>query len=207
MSYKLDNLQSFHAEMKKLNVSIATFDFTYNEVSCACLFEADYEKGFSLTFFKTISGESLKLPVLPGYRLNTYIEDPDFYRYFWNFFQLNKRDGGFTMSSFFENLNRKIPQHFSIENNLDRPLLAKQYDTEEKDRPYFLGFINWQILRAKNPKVKGSRSDVNLKKTEILYPQIYKATKNYDISVRYTAIDNPNIKNFTNLLKDSFHDN
>lgn len=207
MSYKLENLQSFHIGMKKLGVSIATFDFVYNKVSCACLFEANYEKGFSLTFFKTISGETLKLPVLPGYRVSTYIEDPDFYNYFWDFFQLQQKNGGFTMKNFFENLNQKIPLYFNLNRNLDKPILAKKYDTEEKERPYFLGFINWQVLRAKNPELKGSRSEANLEKTKILYPQIYQATKDYDISIRYTDIDSPNAQKFKKLLKKSFHDN
>lgn len=205
MAYKLENLQLFHLGMKKLGVNIATFDFKYKQTIFACLFEANYEKGFSLTFFKPISGESLKMPILPGYLVSTFIEDRDLYTYFWTFFQLEARNGGFTMQSFFERLNQSIPSTFEINKNLDRPLISRKYDTEDKERPFFLGFINWQMLRAKNPEAKGSRSETNLEKTKLLYPQIYKAIKDYDISVRYTHIDNPNAQEFKKLLSNSFH--
>lgn len=207
MAVKLENLQLFHSGMKQLGVSIATFDFKYKQTVFACLFEANYEEGFSLTFFKPISGETLLIPILPGYLVNTFIEDHNLYTYFWNFFQLEVKNGGFTMQSFFEHLNQAIPPKFNINKNLNRPLISRKYDTEDKERPYFLGFINWQMLRAKNPEVKGSRSETNLEKTKLLYPQIYQAIKDYDISVRYTDIDNPNAQSFQKLLNTNFHNN
>lgn len=205
MTYKLQNLQLFHLGMKKLGVHIATFDFTYKNIVYSCLFEANYEEGFSLSFFKQITGDSLKIPILPSYLVNTYIEDRELFTDFWNFFQLQAKDGGFTMESFFERLNKSIPSKFEINKNLNRPLISKKYVTEDKERPYFLGFINWQTLRAKNPEVRGSRSETNLEKTKILYPQIYQAIKDYDISVRYTDIANPNAIEFENLLNNSFY--
>lgn len=53
--------------------------------------------------------------------------------------------------------------------------------------------------------MRGSRSKTNLEKTKILYPQIYQAIKDYDISVRYTDIANPNAIEFENLLNNSFY--
>lgn len=204
MSFVLNHLRLLHQEMKLVPVTIATFDFEYNRITCSCIFEADYSNGFSITFFKTISGEALKLPVRKGYMMDSYIENPGLYSRFWNYFNLDAKDGGFTMKSFYEKLNHSIPQTFNIKRNYDRPLLAKQYNTEKKDRPYFLGFKNWKIIKAKNPETKGTRSEENLKKTERLYPLIYEATKNYDISVRYTDHDTHKDDHFKKLLDDSF---
>jgi hypothetical protein len=205
MSFVIEHLRFLHQEMKLIPVTIATFDFEYNEINCSCIFETDYTEGFSITFFKIITGESLKLPVHRGYMMDTYIENKELYFKFWKYFDLKAKNGEFSMNSFYERLNQSVPQKFSMKKNYNRPVLAEKYDTEKKDRPYFLGFKNWKIIKAKNPNAKGTRSAENLNKTKRLYPLIYEATKNYDISVRYTDHDSHKDEKFEALLHSSFN--
>ena len=200
---KLENLQMFHHGMKEIGARVATFDFEYNDISCSCIFQADYDKGFSLNFFKLISGDSLELKIHPGYRIDTFIEDEELYKKFWKFFDMKVADGGFTMRSFVENLDHSIPQTFNPDINIDRPVIAKKYDVEEKERPYFLGFKNWEVLRLKNPNLKGKRSKENLEKTQNMYPLIYEAIKDFDISVLYTDRDIKKDTSFKSILKES----
>ncbi|WP_289460979.1 hypothetical protein [Enterococcus faecalis] len=64
---KLPNLKKLHWSMKKLDLLVDVFDFSYNKVDCSILFNPDYKTGFSLTFFKKKNAHILKLPVQPGY--------------------------------------------------------------------------------------------------------------------------------------------
>ncbi|MCJ1989095.1 DUF6037 family protein [Lactococcus carnosus] len=205
MGFILKHLRLLHQEMKLVPVTASTFDFEYNKISCSCIFEANYLNGFSITFLKKLSGEDLELPVRKGYIMDSYIENQELYFKFWRYFNLKASSGDFSMTSFYQSLNQYIPKTFNIRQNYNRALLVKQYNVEKKDRPYFLGFKNWKVIKAKNPETKGTRSEENLDKTKLLYPLIYEATKNHDISVRYTDRNIQKDVDFKALLDESFN--
>lgn len=186
---KLKRLQSFHNSMRLYKTSVGTFDFEFNKVQCACLFEADYKKGFSITFFKKITAENISLPILPGYNISTYIKPRELFIDFWSFFGFEKGNGTSHMTNFFKTFEATIPTTFSPKKNIKREVIVKKYNLEERDKPYFQGFVNWSIHNAKYPDKPRHRNPENLEKTKLLYPEIYEAIKEHDISVRYTAFE------------------
>lgn len=198
---KLTRLQLFHKSMRIYKTNVGTFDFEFNNVQCACLFEADYDKGFSITFFKKFSAENISLPIAPGYNIATYIKPKELFIKFWTFWGFKNREGSSYMRNFFKTFEASIPSTFSPQKNIERKIIIKKYNLEEDDKPYFQDFINWSVHNAKYPEKPCHRNPNNLEKTRLLYPQIYEAIKEYDISVRYTSFEQE--KNIPKLLNQS----
>lgn len=181
---KLPNLKKLHWSMKKLDLLVDVFDFSYNEVDCSILFNPDYKTGFSLTFFKKKNAHVLKLPVQPGY--NLIIENENFHA-FCRFFEIKREKGAFSIIDFFEYLNSKIPTK-SIPNTTDqRKIISSLIPIDDSEKIYFDHLINWEKARAKNPELKKGRDPKNLEKTRLLYPEIYQEIKDFDISVAYSS--------------------
>ena len=65
-----------------------------------------------------------------------------------------------------------------------------KYDKIDSDNDgiFPVGIINWEVVHAKNPKLPNGayhRTNKNLSKTRQLYPAIYLATKDMDITIKY----------------------
>ena len=64
---------------------------------------------------------------------------------------------------------------------------------------YPIGITNWEVVHAKNPQLLENtyhRSTKNLNKTKELYPKIYEATKNMDITIIYETEANDNTEKY-----------
>ncbi|EPH77107.1 hypothetical protein D929_00176 [Enterococcus faecalis 02-MB-P-10] len=181
---KLPNLKKLHWSMKKLDLTVDVFDFSYNEVDCSILFNPDYSTGFSLTLFKKKNALVLKLPVNPGY--NLVIENENF-NAFCRFFEIKHEKGAFSIIEFFSYLNSKIPTKASKNTPRQREIISSLLTIDDSQKLHFDHFINWEKARAKNPKLKKGRNTKNLEKTRLLYPEIFKEIKNFDISVAYSS--------------------
>lgn len=175
--------------MKQLSISVDVFEYQYNNISCSCIFKPDYQEGFSITFVKKSTGTIMKLFIKPGYDLQ--INGRDF-SVFCNFFEIGRGKGVFSMKDFINHFNNHIPIKPSDFSPEKRKLVSKVFKVEESDKVFFDYLINWDKIRAQNPNITSSRSKKNLDKTKMLYPEIYKEIKNYDISVAYSTIE----KNF-----------
>lgn len=200
--FKLENLRQLHKEMKKDNLEVSIFDFEYNEVPCAVLFNADYTSGFSVTFFKKSSGRLLKIAVHTGYLLDIQ----PIFKELYPFFELKRGKGQFSIKEFVEYFNVKIPPKPAIPSNSQKEILGKLTNIEESEKIYFKGFINWEKVRIENPTNKKGRTKENLEKTRVLYPDIYAEIKNHDISVKYTSNFKESEKYPMQLLKKELTD-
>lgn len=180
---KLTNLKTLHIEMKKIGVSVETFDYSYNNQDCSVIFYPDYTNGFYLVFFKKKNASKLKLPIKKGYDLILLGQD---FTNFWNFFEIGAEKGKFKIKDFYEHLNKKIPTVATKINSNDRMLIQKTIPIDDEENIFFKNLINWEKARIKNPNLNKGRDPKNLEKTKILYPNIYEEIKNFDISVAYT---------------------
>lgn len=180
----LHNLQVLHQEMKGVSQTVETFEYSYNNVSCSCIFDADYQNGFSITFIKKSLGTVMKLPIKPGYRIQIQGE---LFPIFCNFFEIKRGKGLFSMKEFISHFNNHIPTVLSKNTPEKRKLIATIFQLEEADKIYYDHLINWEKIRVQNPNNKCHRSKENLEKTKKLYPDIYKTICNHDISVAYSS--------------------
>ena len=85
-------------------------------------------------------------------------------------------------------LKNKIPFEYSLSDNSRRVILKHDRIDTDSDGIFPIGIKNWEIVHAKNPmlpKDKYHRTNKNLSKTRQLYPAIYSATKDMDITIIY----------------------
>ena len=87
--------------------------------------------------------------------------------------------------------------------------MSKEIDSDKIDIDsegiYPIGLKNWELIHAKNtklPKDKFHRRPENLAKTKQLYPELYQATKDKDISIIYGREQTKKIEdlNLENIL-------
>lgn len=185
-SGKIDALRGFYLSMKKMNVQIGTFEFTYNEVASDVIFDTRGFELWQLVFIKRGSGKTLIIPIRKGYRFT--IEGDKKYNDFTNYFGIGRGKGQFSIKDFVNYLNNRIPHEYRLSDNVRKTIL--RYDKLDKDSDgiYPIGTINWDEVHAKKPmlpKDKYHRSSKNLLKTKELYPEIYLATKDMDITIKY----------------------
>ncbi len=81
----------------------------------------------------------------------------------------------------------QIPQTYTLDDKKRKTIL--KYDKIDKnDGIYPIGTLNWEeinIQRLILGKTSKNRDPKNLDKTKNLYPRIYEATKDMNISIRY----------------------
>lgn len=196
---KLVNLEILHNEMMSQQFPVATFNFSYKNTEFSCIFDTTTEP-YSIIFFKNISGTKLSINVYKGYIVDDFIGDKKQFWDFWNYFNLEKKNGTFSLSDFYSYLNSQIPNFFDRREHHNRATIAIVKDVEEMDKIYFKGFINWEKVRAESGNETKGRTRRNLEKTKLLYPEIYEAIKDLDISVRYSTKNTQNAENYKNLL-------
>ena len=199
----LVSLKGFHKSMKLLNVEIATFDHQYNGVLSHVILDIRTSP-WNLVFIKHIIGDTLTIPIHPGYLF--VISGDASYRRFLNYFGIQQSTAGsFHISSFIKDLEPQVPSSYTI-NHKARCAVYQYTRSSKDDGMYPIGLLNWDVFHAENPQISKDlyhRSDANLMKTKNLYPEIYEAIKTMDMSVKYGK--QPTV--YTEELFNKFHVN
>ena len=82
----------------------------------------------------------------------------------------------------------QIPTEYILSDNVRKTILKYDRIDTDSDGIFPIGITNWEVVHAKNPtlsKDKYHRTNNNLSKTRQLYPAIYLATKDMDITIIY----------------------
>ncbi|EII4617385.1 hypothetical protein LHM76_002736 [Listeria monocytogenes] len=193
-------LQKLHLEMRKLDITVDVFELTYNDIVCDVIFDTNPKNTFSLTFMKKAIGTTLKLSIVPKFDLQVRGTN---YLPFLEFFKIQKGNSQMAVNNFSEYLERHIPNNANFPTTENKKILAKLYDVEDADKIYYDSYKNWDKARAKNPGLKMGRTTKNLMKTKLLYPQIFEAIKDYDISINYSTIPRNNEKELLEQLRNT----
>lgn len=179
-------LKIFYQSMKEINVQIGTFEYTYNEVDSDVIFDTRSSELWNLIFIKRGNGGTMSIPIKKEYRFT--IEGNEKYNEFVRYFGIGRGKGEFSISDFVRCLNKQIPLEYKLSENRRRTILRYDRLDNDSDGIYPIGITNWEVVHAKNPilsKDKYHRTNRNLLKTRELYPEIYLATKDMDITIIY----------------------
>ncbi|WP_308723136.1 DUF6037 family protein [Paenibacillus polysaccharolyticus] len=185
-SSMVNGLKTFYGSMRQLNVEIGTFEHKYNNVISDTIFDTRDSGGWKLTFIKRASGSVLCVSIQKGYRFS--INGNTEYNDFINYFGIGNGKGQFSIKEFVNNLDEQVPNEYILSDEKRRAIINYNKLDNESDGIYPIGIKNWEVIHAKNPKLpkdKFHRSPKNLLKTKELYPDIYNATKDMDITIMY----------------------
>lgn len=182
----LEELKSLYQSMRILGVSIGTFSHEYNKIESAVIFDTRDSNGWKLVFMKLIQGDVFEVPVKLGYKFT--IDGDETYRRFREYFKIGGGKGVFSMSDFVNHLRQCIPVEYKLNDEKRHAVLRYDKLDNESEGIYPIGVTNWEVVHAKNPKLnsdKFHRTNKNLIKTKELYPHIYVATRDMDITIIY----------------------
>lgn len=185
-SGKIETLKTFYSSMRKINVQIGTFEYTYNGIVSDVIFDTRDSELWKLVFIKRGHGDMLFIPIKKGYRFT--IDGNEKYKEFADYFDIGRGKGQFSIKNFVNHLSSKIPFEYSLSDNVRRTILKYDRIDVDSDGIFPIGIKNWEVVHAKNPmlpKDKYHRTNKNLSKTRQLYPAIYLATKDMDITIIY----------------------
>ncbi|MFZ5969629.1 MAG: DUF6037 family protein, partial [Bacillota bacterium] len=110
------------------------------------------------------------------------------YNQFKEYFGIGSEKGEFSIKDFVSHLSGQVPLKYCISDEKRKTILRYDRLDNEGDGIYPIGLTNWEVVHVKNPKLpndKYHRTAKNLAKTKELYPEIYKATKDLDITIIY----------------------
>ncbi|MPM88306.1 hypothetical protein SDC9_135408 [bioreactor metagenome] len=182
----VNGLKEFYFSMRTLSVEIGTFEHEYNNVFSDTIFDTRSSDGWKLIFIKRIDGNVLEVKIQRGYRFT--IEGSKAYNQFREYFGIGGGKGKFSIKEFVIHLSGQIPLEYDISDKKRKAILRYDKLDNDSDGIYPIGITNWTVVHAKNPKLpddKYHRTPKNLAKTKEFYPQIYKATKDMDITIIY----------------------
>lgn len=182
-------LKNFYLSMRKINVQIGTFEYTYNEIVSDVIFDTRDSDLWKLVFIKRGNGDMLSIPIKKGYRFT--IKGNEKYKEFADYFDIGRGKGQFSIKDFVNHLNNKIPFEYGLSDNVRITILKYDGIDTDSDGIFPIGIKNWEVIHAKNPMIskdKYHRTNKNLSKTRQLYPSIYLATKDMDITIIYGTI-------------------
>lgn len=169
--------------MRQLQLSVGVFDFRFNSIESKVIFRVD-RTPYELVFVKKQVGEVLIITVIPGYRL---LFDKETQEHVRSFFE-TRPGQGFFFKGLAELIAKTVPREAKPPLPADRKAICIATGAEEPGKVYFKNLINWDEVNAKSlSENKKHRTSANLEKTKILYPDLYEAIKDHDISVCYTA--------------------
>lgn len=192
---KIEKLSEFYKSMREINVQIGTFEHTYNKVTSDVIFDTRDTEQWNLLFIKRGTGETLSIPLNKGYLFT--IEGNKKYNEFIRYFGIGSGKGQFSIKEFVSRLNTQVPKEYKISDSRRKVIISYDKLDSDSDGIYPIGVINWEAAHAKNsslPRDKYHRTSKNLLKTKELYPAIYQATKDMDITVIYGAISGDKTK-------------
>lgn len=172
--------------MQKISVQIGTFEYIYNEIVSDVIFDTRDSALWELVFIKRKYGDILSIPVKKGYCFT--IEGNEKYKEFIDYFNIRRGKGQFSIKTFINHLKSKIPTKYNLSDNVRERILEYDGIDVDNDGIFPIGIKNWDVVHANNPmlpKNKYHRSNNNLSKTRQLYPEIYLAIKDMDITIIY----------------------
>ena len=185
-SGSVEELKKFHLSMLKINVQIGTFEYIYNEVVSDAIFDTRDKEPWKVVFIKRGQGDTLSIPIKKGYRFT--IEGNEKYKEFVDYFNIGRGKGQFSIKDFVNHLNNKIPSEYILSDSVRKTVLNYDRIDNDSDGIFPIGIKNWEVAHAKNPLLpedKYHRTNKNLSKTRQLYPAIYSAIKDMDITIIY----------------------
>ncbi len=185
-SGRVEGLKNFYLSMLKINVQIGTFEYIYNEVVSDAIFDTRDTELWKVVFIKRGQGDTLSIPIKKGYRFT--IEGNEKYKEFVDYFGIGRGKGQFSIKDFVNHLNNKIPSEYILSDGVRKTVLNYDRIDNDSDGIFPIGIKNWEVAHAKNPLLpedKYHRTNKNLSKTRQLYPAIYSATKDMDITIIY----------------------
>lgn len=179
---ELKELKILYKSMMQLDVSIGTFNHRYNDVGSSVIFDTQNAdgNGWKLIFMKIGVGTILEIFIRKGFIFS--IRGNAEYQEFIRYFNVSGKKGEFSINDFINHLCNSIPSQYAL-NTQQRFNISRYRGDQEGIYP--ISFINWELIRARNPENTKSRSAENLAKTKELYPALYRATKDKDISIGY----------------------
>lgn len=178
-------LRQFYREMKVTKRHISVFDFTFNTISCSCIFDTTISP-FQLIFIKKITAMQFCLPVFPGFNVDLK-HSANSFNNFCQFFELGLNGKSFKLFPFFNKLISSIPKTLNNLTDPQRSVIAKYKNVEDSDKLLFWGLIDWNTPKKDGSRKVGNRTEKNLVKTKLLYPELYELIKDENISVKYTS--------------------
>lgn len=185
-SGSVEGLKKFYLSMLKIDVQIGTFEYIYNEVVSDAIFDTRDTELWKVVFIKRGQGDTLSIPIKKGYRFT--IEGNEKYKEFVDYFGIGRGKGQFSIKDFVNYLNNKIPSEYILSDSVRKTVLNYDRIDNDSDGIFPIGIKNWEVVHAKNPLLpedKYHRTNKNLSKTRQLYPAIYSATKDMDITIIY----------------------
>lgn len=190
---EVPELRNLYRSMKNLNVDIGVFEHGYNGVLSSVIFDARDPGGWELFFMRHGQGNVFKAPIKKGYRFS--IEGDEMYHRFREYFEIGGGKGVFSMNEFLECLKRRIPAAYVLDDESGKVILRYDPIDKQSNGIYPTGVINWAVVHAKKPQMdptKFHRTNENLMKTKQLHPALYQATKDMDLTIRYS--EEPGVK-------------
>lgn len=184
---ELPELKQLYCSMKNLNVDIGTFEHEYNGVQSSVIFDTRNSMGWDLVFMRHGQGNIFKVPVKKGFRFA--IEGDEMYLHFRDYFEIGGGKGKFSMNDFLERLKRRIPPEYILDDESGKVILRYDPIDKQSNGIYPTGVVNWAVVHAKKPQMdpdKFHRTKENLMKTKQFHPALYQATKDMDLTIRYS---------------------
>ena len=138
------------------------------------------------TIIKRIDGIVLKIQIQRGYRFT--IEGNFAYKQFREYFGIGGAKGEFSIKDFVNHFSNQVPSEYLLSDKKRKIILRYDKLDNKSEGIYPIGIINWKIVHAKNPSLSNDRyhrTGKNLAKTKQLYPLIFEATKELDITIIY----------------------
>ena len=185
---EIKKLRIFKKTMSKLKVEIGTFEFQYNEILTDVIFDTRSSESWEIIFMKVGIGKTLTIPIKLGYKFT--IDTSKKYQEFISFFNIKNGKGKFSIKSFKNYFNENIPDEYKLSDNAREKIIKYNRIDTGSEGIYPISLKNWELIHAKNnklPKDKFHRRLENLAKTKQLYPDLYEAIKDKDISVNYST--------------------
>ncbi|MCL2718705.1 MAG: DUF6037 family protein [Lachnospiraceae bacterium] len=184
-SRKMEKLQNLYKSMRELNVKIGVFTHVFNNIESSVIFDTRGD-AWMLIFMKLILGDILEIPIKQGYIFT--IDGDEKYKKFREYFEIAGGRGVFSIGQFIEHFEKQVPQIYELNDNKRNEIMRYDRIDSQSEGIYPIGMKNWELIHAQNPtlqKDKFHRTPENLAKTRELYPIIFSATKNMDISIMY----------------------
>ncbi|QYA41193.1 hypothetical protein KYI09_11100 (plasmid) [Macrococcoides caseolyticum] len=182
MSKFYNSIKSLYIDMRTNNVFFQTFSIKFNNVNADCIFSIQDEP-FELIFIRKSDAQVMKIDIKKGFTLDIQNKFSEFYK----FFNIRYGKGNFSLISFLDYLSSKIPKNVDILSNDERRLIYNSIEIEDSKKIYYLSLTNWDKVNLGKVKKVGTRSAKNLAKTQLLFPHIYEAVKDKDISINYSS--------------------
>ena len=151
-SGSIEALKTFYLSMRKLNVQIGTFEYTYNGIVSDTIFDTRDFELWKLVFIKRGHGDTLSIPIKKGYCFT--IEGNEKYKEFVDYFGIGRGKGQFSIKDFVNHLNNRIPTEYILSDNVRKTILKYDRIDTDSDGIFPIGITNWEVVHAKNPMLE-----------------------------------------------------